>query len=574
MTSSNTIKSDGTGGNARNEGGQSRAAKKNAASIKHLLEFLLYRDLPEYRQQLDHSFDNYSGPQNSGRLRMPQKRTKHHLHGMRFINVNYKFVVDCRKPYLAQQLDPNVPVDQEDILCIVTPQGTACPICLSEELMAPRMITSCGHVLCLPCLLALLDSKLPASMKRESKAVVEKYTDCPLCASVIRRGEIKPVVVDTTDVRFDMPKVNDEVVLTLMARQSSQIVPVPSAAFSETGDAGCGQFPWADQLQTAPFLRIYRGSLDYVIAMYDQEKAALKDAYENDRDTFFVSGKLLALAYQSIDEDLKSWTEKFLSEYQPEHVTGNPAAADAWKTAFYYYQTGFKCATTFILSALDMKVLKASYGSDYLQLPPSVVAKVENICYDEMDEELATSRYKYILHLPLGTQLGFLECCWQNNEYILPDAWATYKSELLKRSKKSARKLHQEEKSQQRAFHEEERRAREYIEEVNHGAISVPHDPVQWANSGGIGPLSITYHRELPALLRDSPTRSRSLSADASESTQRSVWGTKIPKTEAEEQDDGWDADEMIRKAREEIEKQEGKKQKKKYILILTNGWP
>ena len=52
---------------------------------------------------------------------------------MSFINVNYKFVVDYRNDYKAQQLDPNVPIDTKDILRIVVPKGNSCPICLSDE---------------------------------------------------------------------------------------------------------------------------------------------------------------------------------------------------------------------------------------------------------------------------------------------------------------------------------------------------------------------------------------------------------------------------------------------------------
>lgn len=621
-----------------------RAAKKNAASINHLLDFQLYRDLPEYRQQhlydggsnshrgrnnnrnyqnknrnsnyllnLNYDYDGYGSGSgsgaSSGRGRAPRRKQKAYLHGMRFINVNYKFIVDYRKSYGAQKLDPNVPVDTDDILCIVAPQGNACPICLSSELVAPRMITSCGHILCLPCLLALLDSEVPTSMKREGKAIVEKYTDCPLCASVIRRSDVKPVLVDTTDVRFDMPKVNDEIVLTLMAREANKIVPVPKYTLDEVSEesskkhsAGFGQFPWADQLYTHPYLRIYKGDHTYVTGMYEREKEALREAYEKDSDLFLAGGKLLKLALLSIDGDLRSWKDKFESEQKnaenlaaqkpvsasksnysdSSRLLDSSKSSDSPKTSFFYYQTGFKCPATYVLSALDMKLLKNSYGSDYSQLPPSIVAKVESIRYEEMDEELATTRYKYISHLPLGTLIGFLECNWEHNEYISGAVWTEFKQELLKRTKNSLRKITKEEKSRQRALNEEERRAREYIENENNGGSRHSDEDNSWLQSAGIGSLTITDYREMPTLSGDSPLESRSLSADGAEPTQRSVWGTQIPKAEVTDgnPEDAWDADEMIRRAREEIEKQElngkGKtgKKKKKYILLLSNsGW-
>lgn len=523
----------------------------------------LYRDLPEFQQHQAPRPRRASAP----------RRPRLHLHGMRFINVNYKFVVDHRKRYRAQQLDPNVPVDTADVLRIIVPKGNACPICLLDDLVAPRMITLCGHILCLTCLLLLLDAEVPRHKKHESKAIVEKYNDCPLCGSIIRCTDVKPVQVDNVDERFEVPRVNADVVLTLMLRAHDSIVPLPRhlADYRPALDL----FPWAGQ--TSPdlsqYLRFFKGDFAYLVALYEREKEQIRAACERDRALYGDDGKLCALALQNIDADVARWAEKLRDDV--------PAPADTPESTapcYYYYQTGFKSSTTYVVSPLDMKVLRSSYNGDYTQLPFSVIAKVENIHYEELTAETAATKYKYLLHLPLGTSLGFLELNWLHNEYISAQTWHTFKDDLQKRSKLSARKLRKEEQDRRRAMNGDERRAREYIHRENNGLAHDDYDD-SWAPS--LGSLTITDYRDLPVLSSEPATQSSANnSGDNSDDpvTKKSVWGTQIPKSElqsAEVDESDWDAEEMIRKAKEEIEKQEGgkKKKKKKLVLLSSGSW-
>lgn len=540
--------------------------RKNQISINHLLEFSLYRDLPEYQQ-------HRPPRRNSVKVR----RNKLYLHGMRFINVNYKFVVDYRKPFKAQQLDPNVPIDTGDVLRIIVPKGNACPICLSDDLVAPRMITLCGHILCLTCLLSLLDSEVPVHKKRESSVIVEKYNDCPLCGSIIRKHDVKPVQVDSVDERFEVPRIGDDVVLTLMLRWSDKIVPIPRHLEAYAGAVEL--FPWANQ--TSPDLsqysRFFKGDLSYLVSMYELEKEQIRAAYEHDKELYNDDGKLCTLALQNINEDIAHWSEKFAAA-EPEHQQAMDVHS-ATASPYYYYETGFKSSTTYVISPLDMKLLRASYNQDYAQLPYSVIAKVENIRYEELSAETASTKYKYLSHLPLGTSLGFLELNWQNNEYITHETWANYKIDLQKRSKASSRKLQKEEKDRRRALNDGERRVREYIERENNGDGG-PYDKQSWMHAASLGSLTINDYRDMPALSTEVQTQS-SASAENSDGdgVKKSVWGTSIPRSEVQsldyEEADDWDAEEMIRKAKEEIEKQEGsgkKGKKKKKLILLSSG--
>lgn len=555
-------------------------SRKNQISINHLLDFQLYRDLPEYQKlQRPRQRRRSSGYDNK-----PRKQNLF-LHGMRFINVNYKFVLDYRKNYNVQQIDPNVPVDTDDILRIIVPKGNACPICLSEDLTAPRMITSCGHILCLTCLLSLLESEVPALMKKESKVIVEKYRDCPLCGSIIRQKDVKPVQIDNVDERFEVPKIKDEVVLTLMSRQPHRVFPLPRhfEELQETIDT----FPWAAQTDPdlSQYLRFFKGDLSYLVSMYEAEKEQIKRAYDEEKELYHDDGKFTRMALKNIDDDLALWSTKFASdlpEVAKAHQANKLQGAGA---TFFYYQTGFKSSTVYVLSPLDIKVLKSSYNNDYALLPSSLIAQVENIRYEELSAETALTKYKYLLHLPQGTTIGFLECKWQNNEYITKETWNTFKADLTKRSKQSSKKFHSEESKRRRALNDEERRTREFFDRENNGHHEQEHD---WMPPANFGSLSISDYRDLPALSAESHTEEVDASLDEPElqesreaQMQRTVWGTSIPKSELqsiEGEDDGWDAEEMIRKAREEMEKHEangtanGKKKKKKKKLILLSS--
>ncbi|ODV77739.1 uncharacterized protein CANTADRAFT_26814 [Suhomyces tanzawaensis NRRL Y-17324] len=547
--------------------------RKNQISINHLLDFQSYRDLEEY--QHNHSRRRPSG---GSRPRNRDVRTrKVHLSGMSFINVNYKFVVDTRKDYKEQALDPNIPPDTDDIIRIIVPKGNACPICLSDDPIAPRMISSCGHIVCLKCLLSLLESEVPTSKKKESSAIVEKYRECPLCLSIIRKNEVKPVLINNIDERFETPKIDDDVVLTLMTRPLHKILPLPQA-IHEYHDV-VGNFPMVNQ--TNPdfnqYLRIFKGDLDYLLKMYATEKQQILENYEEEKLVYNEPDTYFKMAIAHIDAEISNWSHKLA---QPvDRKDRKRDVADTGKdnsSTFYFYQTGFNSNATYVLSPLDIKVVKAAYHNSYEELPSSIVAKIENIRYDELSPETSMTKYKYLSHLPSGTQLGFLECNWNNNEFLSDQAWNTFKDDLSKRTKNSKKKLNREERDRKRAQDEEEKRTKNFYAREN-GTLG--NETEEFYERGNFGTLSIVDHRELPALLSEDRRESAGSADSEAGEYVSTVWGTKIPKAEfvddVFEDEDDWDAEEMIRKAKEEMERQEakgkGKKKKKKLVLLSSN---
>ncbi|KAI0077453.1 hypothetical protein K474DRAFT_1581739, partial [Panus rudis PR-1116 ss-1] len=116
----------------------------------------------------------------------------------RFVNAQYRFVMNPSGDYTVHFADPDIYFQWQDILQIIIPrpslaahsgQGdntphaegiTTCPICLSPP-SAPRM-TKCGHVYCFPCILHLL-----------STSDTHKWVRCPICFDSVNERQLKAV---------------------------------------------------------------------------------------------------------------------------------------------------------------------------------------------------------------------------------------------------------------------------------------------------------------------------------------------------------------------------------------------
>lgn len=553
--------------------------KKNQISLNHLIHYESYKDLDEYknrhkkskpRRQSRNSFNDYS----PDRYKVP-------LTGLSFINLNYKFIVDQRGNYKPQELDPNIPVSLDNIIRIIAPTGNSCPICLSDKLVAPRMITACGHILCLKCLLSLLDTEIPKFKKTESAAVIEKYNDCPLCSTIIRKKDVKPVLAIHTDERFETPKIGDDVIMSLMSRPFSKLFAVPRSI--EGVLYQIDNFPFVDMKDPdlSQYLRLFKAGLPYILKMYNEEKQEVLKSFEEDKLLYNDDGKYHFKAIEDIDKDIEFWTSSYNSNtiqpHQGELIVKKEEINPA--NSYFYYEAGFNARSTFVLSPLDIKVLKANYNNSYFELPSNVIARVENIQYEELTPENSLKKYKYLSHLPLGTTIGFIQCNWFKNEYISQDTWEAFKSDLTKRTKKSQKKLQREDRDKKRAENEEERRTRLFFERENDPTRQNRfNDDYEDYNDMNFGSLSITDNR-LPVLPSHETIESDSDDLVVGEPSkfETTVWGTKVKKNETapdEIEEDDWDPQEMIRKAKEEMDKQEqtGQKKKKKKKLVLLSS--
>ncbi|EKM83967.1 hypothetical protein AGABI1DRAFT_67079 [Agaricus bisporus var. burnettii JB137-S8] len=184
-----------------------RTAKPAASNLNHLLNF----SLPP-RQ---------SRPLSS----LPRRARKTgNSHGIwnkeRFVNAQYRFVMNPNGDYTAHFADPDMHVSHttffqwQDILQVIIPRSpvltfaspsfpqddnqTACPICLSPP-TAPRM-TKCGHIFCFSCILHYLSTS------------DNKWVRCPICFDSVTERQLKSVkwfdgLVHDTDNAMDSPPV-------------------------------------------------------------------------------------------------------------------------------------------------------------------------------------------------------------------------------------------------------------------------------------------------------------------------------------------------------------------------------
>ncbi|KAF9654118.1 hypothetical protein BDM02DRAFT_21237 [Thelephora ganbajun] len=116
----------------------------------------------------------------------------------RFVNAQYRFVMNPTGDYTVHFADPDIFFQWHDILQVIIPRTSAmasasskresvseeegfttCPICLAPP-TAPRM-TKCGHVFCFPCILHLLGT------------TENKWVRCPVCFDSINEKHLKAV---------------------------------------------------------------------------------------------------------------------------------------------------------------------------------------------------------------------------------------------------------------------------------------------------------------------------------------------------------------------------------------------
>ncbi|KAF7302950.1 RING finger domain protein [Mycena kentingensis (nom. inval.)] len=112
----------------------------------------------------------------------------------RFVNAQYRFVMNPNGDYTVHFADPDIFFQWPDILQVIIPRSSAlasaatgeskeghttCPICLSPP-TAPRM-TKCGHVFCFPCILHYLNTS------------ENKWARCPICFDSVNEKQLKAV---------------------------------------------------------------------------------------------------------------------------------------------------------------------------------------------------------------------------------------------------------------------------------------------------------------------------------------------------------------------------------------------
>ncbi|KAG2075158.1 hypothetical protein BDR04DRAFT_1047673 [Suillus decipiens] len=155
-------------------------------------------------QSLNHLL-NFTLPPRQVQPQTVPRRSKKAAHSAvwnkeRFVNAQYRFVMNPSGDYTVHFADPDIFFQWQDILQVIIPRSSAlasaavvdgeysvqeegvrtCPICLSPP-TAPRM-TKCGHVYCFPCILHYL-----------SMSDKLKWARCPVCFDTVNEKQLKSV---------------------------------------------------------------------------------------------------------------------------------------------------------------------------------------------------------------------------------------------------------------------------------------------------------------------------------------------------------------------------------------------
>lgn len=533
-----------------NSGNYIMKGRKAQVSINHLLQL----QFPEIKRTPEHVTPR------SNRRR--QGKNSHiHLHGDSFINANYRILADNTVSYKEQSNNPNVPVPREHIVRVVVPPGQNCPICLSEEPVAPRMVI-CGHIFCLSCLLNFFSVEETVKNKDTGYVQKKKHKECPLCGSILRSQNFKPVLFEDNH-STEKPQSGKEATMQLMCRPHGSMLPLPVNLGIDP--LIVGDFPPVEMSQLAPFCRMMMCSATYGIELLQKDIDALKTQYEVDKVLYNDDGKYYKMAIEQLNDTVAG----VFSQLGEESVNMPPISQLQLGTslkskynesnAFFFFQTSFYSSTRYFLSPLDVKILLFAFQR-YSEFPAELKIIVENVTYDTVVTEELIARYKYLSHLPLGTEIAMIDVDWRSSTLIPKEVQEKFAPDLRERR----RKLHmrrQKEEKQKRLY---EKR------------VEKEHADFYRRENGGELPAEVIYSGSDPIL--DSLRAEHGVDREHPH-VERTIWGTSIPLDEhASRENEEFEA--MLRERMQQVDSNQqqssgmnkkDKKKKNKLVLFSSN---
>lgn len=456
----------------------------------------------------------------------------------RYVHANYRFVVSPEGSYASHAADADLHLDWSHVLQVIASaqsQTASCPICLSDP-VAPRM-AKCGHIFCLSCLIRFMNSSSNDDEAKSARGA--RWKKCPICEDSIYLHEVRPVRFYAGQ-ESPLPRVGDDVILRLMARNANSTLALPWEGGAEVINSG-DDIPWQFAANVLDYARIMKGSGEYMAWQFDEEIAALQQQEKEDETLFGQDGEWTQKAIKAIN----SAKERIVGLGGTEGGTSNPATSVPKQSPdadFYFYSA----PPHLYLSPLDIRILKTKYGS-FSSFPSTLLPRVEHISTGHVVDDAMRKRAKYLGHLPHGCVISFLECDW--TDIVPAETLNSFSQDIERRRKRNRDKAMQEERERLEAERLEaaalrgstgSRRILEPLEEE-----SVPRmDLSEFQPLSGPSGTTPPDPRPGFASLADMST---------SPSTQKTIWGTRIvpssPDMDATQfvpggADDGWLKDE------------------------------
>lgn len=524
--------------------------RKTKISINHLLDF----QLPEIERSSGSSGVNFE----RRRRRKSDNNDRVYLHGDSFVNANYKFLVDDQSSYSEQSSDPNIPLKTESIVRVLIPKGQNCPICLTEYLISPRMVI-CGHVFCQTCLLQLF--KAEPDVKKDSEYRNKRKKDlreCPLCSSIIKKNNIKPVLFTEEISSNEVPKRGSEVELQLMCKPHGSLLPLPVNLGLDP--LKLGNFPSFQLSELTAFSRIMKCDTSYAITLLEIDNLQIKEQFEIDKALYNDTGDLARIAIKENTEIinlLKQKESSTIPDVLNLSLDSNLNRYDD-SSAFFFYETGFNSPMKYYLSSLDIKILKNVFHN-YHSFPNTLKVKIEDIHYGSMVTENTITKFKYFSHLPIGTELAFIDLNWRNEDIIPKEIYTKFSTELKQRHRKIIMKRSREDKEKRLYEEKLEQEHLQFYQRENGEMLPSVQQLPQFPS---------TNTKESSKLL--SPAEDIE-TPDESKHKERTVWGTQIVITDQKAIDEDLEFQKMLSEAAQSKGDQKKGRKGKGKTLILSN---
>lgn len=552
------------------------SSRRGQTSITHLLDYSVPRTHHEHNFPTRSSYRRNTtwGP-GSG---------YHAADKARYVHANYRFVVSPESTYEKQASDPDLHLDWSHVLQIIASsesQTASCPICLSEP-VAPRM-AKCGHIFCCPCLIRFMQSTSNEETAKSGKA--SKWKKCPICEDSIYLQEARPVRFYAAQ-ESPLPRVGDDVVLRLMARNANSTLALPRESGAEVLNSG-EDIPWHFAANVLDYARVMKGSVEYMSTQLDEEIAALEQQAKEDETLFGQDGEWNQKAIKAVESAKEKLAGLTTAEASAPTQSSKPSKSTS-DLDFYFYSS----PPHLYLSPLDIRILKTKYGS-FSSFPSTLLPRVEHISTGHVVDDALRKRAKYLGHLPRGCVISFLECDW--TDIVPAETLASFVKDIERRRKRNRDKETQEERERQQAERLEAaalrgttgyQRSMEPLEE-DHVPLMDMSEFQPLASHSGATPPDPRPGFETLASMSTSP------------STQRTIWGTQAVHASPDlgavrnlDANDGWLKEEDVFDTSDiamqiqaiEAAKQEeastshtksgggGKKKKKQKITLMSTG--
>ncbi|KAI9774949.1 MAG: hypothetical protein M1840_000165 [Geoglossum simile] len=253
---------------------RSTNSRRGQTSITHLMNF----SLPPRPRNTSRSHYGHGGRRTAN---WGLGSGYHAVDKARYVNANYRFVVDPKGDYTTQITHPDDHLDWNSVLQILASartQCSSCPICLSTP-VAPRM-AQCGHIFCLPCLIRYMHSTDGTQPQPEKKA---RWKKCPICWDSVYISETRPVRWFTGQ-EGETPREGGDVLLRLMMRQPGNTLALPRDGADAPSSAE--DIPWHFAAEVMDYARVMKGTENYMQSQYDSEVLELERQEREDELMF------------------------------------------------------------------------------------------------------------------------------------------------------------------------------------------------------------------------------------------------------------------------------------------------